>query len=217
MISTLLMLGVGAFAAFAAQDSNPVPVEPPKSQSLVLAAGCFWCYEPIFEGLKGVTDVEVGYAGGRTPTTTYHDVCSGTTGHAEVYKVTYDPKIIKEEDLLHIFFTVHDPTQLNRQGNDVGTQYRSAIFYANEDEKLRAEKVLNEVKAAKVFDHPIVTTLEPLHNYSRAEEYHQDYWEKFERASPAQRATMNVGYCNALVTPKVLKYRQKFAHLMKGN
>ena len=213
MTFTLIMLGLGAVAAFAA----PNPSAPPKTQSLVLGAGCFWCYEPIFKDLKGVTDVEVGYAGGKTPTTSYAQVCSGATGHAEVYKVDYDPKVISEEDLLHIFFTVHDPTQKDRQGNDVGTQYRSVIFYKDEAEKSRAEKVLNEVNAAKVFDRPIVTTLEPLHNYSRAEEYHQDYWEKFEKATPAEKAHMNVGYCNALVTPKVVKYRQKFAHLMKGN
>ncbi len=213
MLSALLLLGVGSLAAFAA----PGNIEPPKTQSLVLGAGCFWCYEPIFERLKGVTEVEVGYAGGARANPTYHQVSTGTTGHAEVYKVTYDPKVISEEDLLHVFFTVHDPTQKNRQGPDVGTQYRSVIFYASEDEKARAQKVLNEVSAAKVFDRPIVTTLEPLNNYSRAEEYHQDYWEKFEKATPAERAGMNVGYCNALVTPKVLKYRQKFAHLMKGN
>lgn len=213
MTLSLILLGLGAFAAFAA----PTPNEPPKTQSLVLGAGCFWCYEPIFERLKGVTQVEVGYAGGKTPTTSYEQVCSGRTGHAEVYKVEYDPKVISEEDLLHVFFTVHDPTQKDRQGSDVGTQYRSVVFYKDEAEKGRAEKVLKEVEAAKVFDKPIVTTLEPLHNYSRAEEYHQDYWEKFEKASPAERAHMNVGYCNALVTPKVLKYRQKFAHLMKGN
>lgn len=212
MVSALLLLGLGSLAAFAA----PGPVEPPATRSLVLGAGCFWCYEPIFESLKGVKEVEVGYAGGARPNPTYEQVCSGATGHAEVYKVTYDPKVISEEDLLHVFFTVHDPTQLNRQGTDVGTQYRSVIFFSNPDEKARAEKVLNEVKAEKLFDRPVVTTLEPLRNYSRAEEYHQDYWEKFEKASPVQRAQMNVGYCNAVVTPKVLKYRQKFAHLMKG-
>lgn len=213
MISTLALLGLGAFAAFAV----PTQTEKPVTQSLVLGAGCFWCYEPIFEQLKGVTDVEVGYAGGASEKTTYEAVCSGRTGHAEVYKVTYDPKVISEEDLLHVFFTVHDPTQKDRQGNDVGTQYRSVIFFRDEDEKGRAEKVLKEVDAAKIFPKPIVTTLEPLHNYSRAEEYHQDYWEKLEKATPAERYSMNVGYCNAVVTPKVVKYRQKFAHLMKGN
>jgi peptide-methionine (S)-S-oxide reductase len=213
MLSALVLLGLGSLAAFAA----PNPAEPPKTQSIVLGAGCFWCYEPIFERLKGVTEVEVGYAGGARPNPTYEQVCTGATGHAEVYKVTYDPKVIKEEDLLHIFFTVHDPTQKNRQGNDVGTQYRSVLFYPDEAAKARAEKVLKELTAEKVFDKPLATTLEPLYNYSRAEEYHQDYWEKFEKASPAERSKMNVGYCNALVTPKVLKYRQKFAHLMKSD
>jgi peptide-methionine (S)-S-oxide reductase len=212
MLSALLLLGVGSLAALASPD----PSEPPATKSIVLGAGCFWCYEPIFEQLKGVSAVEVGYAGGASAKTTYEQVCGGNTGHAEVYKVTYDPKVITEEDLLHVFFTVHDPTQKDRQGNDVGTQYRSVIFYANEAEKAKAEKVLHEMTASKIFDRPIVTTLEPLHNYSRAEEYHQDYWEKYEKASPAERMSMNVGYCNAIVTPKVVKYRQKFAHLMKG-
>ncbi|RYG22523.1 peptide-methionine (S)-S-oxide reductase [bacterium] len=212
MLSALLALGIGAFAAFASPDQ----AETPKSESIVLGAGCFWCYEPIFEQLKGVSAVEVGYAGGALPNPTYQQVCTGATGHAEVYKVTYDPEVITAEDLLHVFFTVHDPTQLNRQGMDVGTQYRSAIFYANEAEKARAEKVLREMSSAKIYDRKIVTTIEPLRNYSRAEEYHQDYWEKYEKATPAERLHMNVGYCNAVVTPKVLKYRQKFAHLMKG-
>ena len=212
MLSALLALGLGAFATLAAPDQT----DAPKTQSIVLGAGCFWCYEPIFEQLKGVTDVEVGYAGGARPNPSYEQVSTGATGHAEVYKVTYDPKVITAEDLLHVFFTVHDPTQKNRQGNDVGTQYRSAIFYANEAEKARAEKVLREMAGAKIFDRPIATTIEPLQNYSRAEEYHQNYWEKFEKATPAERLHMNVGYCNAVVTPKVLKYRQKFAHLMKG-
>lgn len=212
MIPALLVLSVGAFAAIA----GPSQTEPPATKSIVLGAGCFWCYEPIFEQLKGVTDVEVGYAGGRLQNPSYEQVSTGATGHAEVYKVTYDPKVITEEDLLHVFFTVHDPTQKNRQGNDIGTQYRSVIFYANEAEKAKAEKVLNEMIASRIFDRQIVTTIEPLINYSRAEEYHQNYWEKFEKATPAERLHMNVGYCNAIVTPKVLKYRQKFAHLMKG-
>lgn len=186
------------------------------TQSLVLGAGCFWCYEPIFKELRGVTDVEVGYAGGTSATTTYEAVCGGRTGHAEVYKVTFDPTLISEEQLLRLFFTVHDPTQKDRQGNDVGTQYRSVIFFEDEDGKARAEKVLKEVEAEGLYPKPIVTTLEPLHNYSRAEEYHQDYWENLERATPAEKRGMNVGYCNAVVTPKVLKYRQKLATLMKA-
>lgn len=186
------------------------------TQSLVLGAGCFWCYEPIFKELKGVTDVEVGYAGGASATTSYEAVCGGRTGHAEVYKVTYDPDVVSEADLLRIFFTVHDPTQKDRQGNDVGTQYRSVIFYADDEEKARAEAVVKEVQDAGLYSRPLATTLEPLHNYSRAEEYHQDYWEKLERASPAERYSMNVGYCNAVVTPKVIQYRKKLAGLMNG-
>ena len=186
------------------------------SESLVLGAGCFWCYEPIFKELKGVTDVEVGYAGGASATTSYEAVCSGRTGHAEVYKVTYDSSLISMEDLLRIFFTVHDPTQKDRQGNDVGTQYRSVIFYESDDQKARAEAVLKEVEDQALYPKPIVTTFEPLTNYSRAEEYHQDYWEKLESATPAEKWGMNVGYCNAVVTPKVLKYRQKLAPLMKA-
>ena len=185
-------------------------------QTLVLGAGCFWCYEPIFKELKGVADVEVGYAGGGSATTSYEAVCGGRTGHAEVYKVTYDPSVVSEEDLLRVFFTVHDPTQKDRQGNDVGTQYRSAIFYEDDDQKARAEAVLKEVQDQGLYAKPLATTLEPLTNYSRAEEYHQDYWEKLERATPAEKWSMNVGYCNAVVTPKVVKYRQKLASLMKA-
>ena len=213
MISTILFAGLAAVAAFAA----PYGGDKPETKSLVLGAGCFWCYEPIFERLKGVSAVEVGYAGGKSAQTSYEEVSGGRTGHAEVYKVTYDPKVITEADLLQVFFTVHDPTQKDRQGNDVGTQYRSVIFYANEAEKASAEKVFKEIEAEKIFPKPIATTIEPLHNYSRAEEYHQDYWEKYEKATPAERYSMNAGYCNAIVTPKVLKYREKFAHLMKGN
>ena len=186
------------------------------TQSLVLGAGCFWCYEPIFKELKGVIDVEVGYAGGASAITTYEAVCGGRTGHAEVYKVSYDPSLVSAEDLLRVFFTVHDPTQKDRQGSDVGTQYRSVIFYTTEEEKVTAQKVLDEVQAEGLYPKPIVTTLEPLTNYSRAEEYHQDYWEKLEAATPAEKWSMNVGYCNAVVTPKVLKYRQKFADAMKA-
>lgn len=212
MLPAFLLLGVGMLASFGAPGG-----EPAKTESIVLGAGCFWCYEPIFERLKGVEAVEVGYAGGQVPHPNYEQVSTGRTGHAEVYKVTYDPKVITGEDLLRVFFTVHDPTQLNRQGNDVGTQYRSVIFVSNDAEKNRAQKILHEVQNAKLYDRPIVTTIEPLVNYTRAEEYHQNYWEKFEKATPAERAHMNVGYCNAIVTPKVLHYRQKLAHLMKGN
>lgn len=188
---------------------------PADAQTLVVAAGCFWCVEAIFEELAGVYRVESGYAGGRKPGVTYEEVCMGTTGHAEVVKIFFDAKKIAAADLLRLFFTTHDPTTLNRQGPDEGTQYRSAIFYSDAAGKALAEKIKAEVEAEKIWSKPIVTTIEPLTNYTPAEEYHQNYFEKFEQASPEQRASMNVGYCAAIVEPKVRKFRQKYADKLK--
>jgi peptide-methionine (S)-S-oxide reductase len=165
--------------------------------------------------LKGVHHVESGYAGGDRPNPTYSEVCSGRTGHAEVVKVVFDPKLVSAEDLLRMFFVVHDPTTLNRQGPDSGTQYRSAIFFSSPAEKALAEKIKAEIEKEKIWPHPIVTTIEPLKNYTRAEEYHQDYFAKFEKASPAERATMNAGYCSAIIEPKVRKFREKYAAKLK--
>lgn len=187
-----------------------------KKDSLVLAGGCFWCVEGVLEQLQGVDSVVSGYAGGKTKNPTYKEVCTGATGHAEAVKVTFDPTVISARDLLRIFFTVHDPTTLNRQGNDVGTQYRSAIFYRNEAEKALARDVMREVAAAKIWKDPIVTTLEPLTEFYVAEDYHQDYFAKFEKASAAERATMNAGYCQVVIAPKVLEFRKKFASRLKG-
>lgn len=187
-----------------------------KRDSLVLAGGCFWCVEGVLEQLKGVDSVVSGYAGGKTKNPTYKEVCTGATGHAEAVKVTFDPTVISARDLLRIFFTVHDPTTLNRQGNDVGTQYRSAVFYRNEAEKALAQDVMREVAAAKIWKDPIVTTLEPLTEFYVAEEYHQDYFAKFEKASAAERSTMNAGYCQVVIAPKVLEFRKKFASRLKG-
>jgi peptide-methionine (S)-S-oxide reductase len=169
----------------------------------------------MYRQLKGVLAVESGYAGGKKAGVTYEDVCSGMTGHAEVIRVTYDPKEVSGEDLLRIFFTIHDPTTLNRQGPDSGTQYRSAVFFANEEDKLLAVKVRDEVAKAKIWDDPIVTSIEPLKNYTRAEEYHQDYFTKYEKASEVERMSMNAGYCRAIVGPKVLHFRQKYAAKLK--
>lgn len=184
-------------------------------QTLVVGAGCFWCIEAQFEMLKGVKSVVSGYAGGDVENPTYMMVMSGRTGHAEVVKVTFDPSVIAAEDLLRIFFVSHDPTQLNRQGNDVGTQYRSAIFYRDEAERKLAERIKAEITKEKLFDDPVVTTLEPLSKFWKAEEYHQDYFAKFQKASEAERAKMNVGYCTYVVNPKVEKFREKFSHLIK--
>lgn len=189
--------------------------QPPKPESIVLGAGCFWCPESMYEQLIGVVDVESGYAGGAKAGVTYAQVMTGTTGHAEVIKVTFNPAEISRRDLLRIFFTIHDPTTLNRQGNDVGPQYRSAIFYANPGERKLAVEVIDEVTKQKLFKNKIVTTLEPLKNYTRAEEYHQNYFARFEKATEEERAKMNAGYCVYVVEPKVRAFRAKYASRLK--
>jgi len=190
------------------QVERPIPEG---AKALVVGGGCFWCVETIFEQLKGVVSVESGYAGGDKPNPTYEQVCTGRTGHAEVVKVVHNPKEVSADDLLHIFFTTHDPTTLNRQGMDVGTQYRSVIFYETAEEKALAEKIIKEIDGEKIFSKKIVTTVEPLKNYSRAEDYHQDYYAKYEKATPDERAKMNAGYCSAVIEPKVKKFREKYA------
>ena len=176
-----------------------------KTQTATLAGGCFWCLEAIYDSIKGVTSVESGYAGGHTPNPTYKQICTGTTGHAEVVQVTFDPEIITFQDLLNIFFTIHDPTTLNRQGNDVGTQYRSAIFYHDEEQKSAAEDVIKEVAAAGIWDNPIVTEIAPLDEFFIAEDYHQEYYAN----------NPNQPYCRAVVAPKVAKFREKYTHLLR--
>ena len=190
--------------------------EPSKKETLVIAGGCFWCVEGVLEQLVGVESVVSGYAGGQTKNPTYKEVCSGETGHAEVVKVTFDPQKISSRDLLRIFFTVHNPTTLNQQGGDYGTQYRSAIFFSTPEEKSLAESVMKEVAEAKIWKDPIVTNLEPLTIFYPAEDYHQDYFVKFEKASPEQRSTMNAGYCQVVIAPKVIEFRKKYANRLKG-
>ncbi len=182
---------------------------------MIVAGGCFWCVEAQFEELKGVLDVESAYVGGKSAKTSYEEVCGGATGHAEAVKITFDPKVVDEADLLRIFFVAHDPTQLNQQGNDHGTQYRSAIFYSSPEEKALAQKIIHEIDAAKIFSQKIVTTLEPIKNYIRAEEYHQDYFKKYEQATEEQRSQMNAGYCSFVVSPKVKHFREMFKDKLK--
>ncbi len=170
------------------------------------AGGCFWCLQPVFDELKGVRGVVVGYAGGQTKDPTYEEVCTDTTGHAEAVQVTFDPTVISYEDLLHVFFTVHDPTTLNRQGADSGTQYRSVVFYGSQEQKTAAEKVVREFDDQKLWDDPIVTEIVPLADFYRAEEYHQDYYRKNPYA----------GYCLAVIRPKVSKFRKKYAARLKA-
>lgn len=168
-------------------------------QTLVLGGGCFWCTEAVFMCVKGVLDVESGYANGHTEAPTYDDVCTGTTGYNEVVKLVYDPQQVSVRQLLEIFFVIHDPTTLNRQGNDVGTQYRSGIYVTTAEQEAVAREVLAEVQREMVST--VVTELEPLHNYYPAEAYHQDFFERH----PGH------GYCQAVAAPKVEKFRRTFA------
>ena len=175
------------------------------TQTAVLGGGCFWCVEAAFNQLQGVQSVVSGYMGGRVPNPSYEQVCSGKTGHVEVAEITFDPAVISYEDLLEVFFTVHDPTTLNRQGNDVGEQYRSVIFYRDEEQHMTAKKVLAELTKKRVFADPIVTTVEPASMFYTAEQYHQNYLAN----NPYQP------YCIAVVSPKVKKIREKFASRLK--
>lgn len=169
------------------------------SEIATLGGGCFWCLEAVYQELKGVLAVESGYAGGEVPNPTYEQVCEGNTGHAEVVRVTFDPSQVSYREILEIFFTIHDPTTLNRQGNDVGTQYRSVIFHHTPEQHDTAKQVI--ACMASVWDAPIVTELSPIGDYYKAEEYHQDYF----RQHPLQ------GYCAFVVAPKVAKFRKVFA------
>ena len=165
-----------------------------------LGGGCFWCIEAAFQEIRGVINVESGYAGGKTVSPNYEEVCTGTTGHAEVVQVTFDPKIISFKDILEVFFTAHDPTTLNRQGADVGTQYRSVIFYHNERQKKIAEQVIQKFDAARVRDDAIVTTVEPLKKFYKAEDYHRKYFDRHPEAA----------YCRVVIAPKIAKLRKKY-------
>ena len=170
-----------------------------------LAGGCFWCLEAVFDDLKGVDSVESGYMGGKTANPSYEEVCSGETGHAEVAQLSFDPKQVSFKEILEVFFVIHDPTTLNRQGNDVGTQYRSAIFYHSAEQKAAAEQVIANMSAAKVYEDPIVTEVVPASKFYVAEDYHQQYF----RRNPVQP------YCAFVVRPKVAKFRKHFLGKLK--
>jgi len=170
-----------------------------------LAGGCFWCLEAVFDDLKGVDSVESGYMGGKTANPSYEEVCSGETGHAEVAQLSFDPKQVSFKEILEVFFVIHDPTTLNRQGNDVGTQYRSAIFHHSAEQKATAEQVIANMSAAKIYEDPIVTEVVPASKFYVAEDYHQEYF----RRNPAQP------YCAFVVRPKVAKFRKHFLEKLK--
>ena len=170
-------------------------------ESIVLGGGCFWCLEAAFSRTKGVVSALSGYAGGASKNPSYEQVCGGRTGHAEVVKVTFDTSQITLEDILHIYFLIHDPTTLNRQGHDIGTQYRSVVFYKDEIQKQTVEKIIQELTAANVYVDPFVTEVVPLAEFYEAEEYHQKYFAR----NPDQ------AYCQAVIAPKLAKFRQKYA------
>lgn len=171
-----------------------------------LAGGCFWCLEAVYDQMKGVSSVESGYTGGQAERPTYEAVCTGRTGHAEAVKIAFDPSVISYRDILEVFFVIHDPTTLNRQGHDVGTQYRSAIFYHSPEQKRVAEEVMASLTREKVFPDPIVTELVPAPTWHEAEPYHQEYFAR----NPFQ------GYCTAVVGPKVAKFRKQFSSKLKS-
>jgi len=179
--------------------------EPAGKQTATLAGGCFWCLEAVFAQLQGVDSVISGYTGGAVPNPTYQRVCTGTTGHAEVVQITFDPVQISYREILEVFFDIHDPTTLNRQGADVGTQYRSAIFYHDEAQRQIAEQLIREKTAAKVWDDPIVTELAPFEVFYRAEDYHQEYFAR----------NGHQPYCRVVVAPKVSKFRKLYLGKLK--
>jgi peptide-methionine (S)-S-oxide reductase len=170
-----------------------------------LGGGCFWCLEAVYAELQGVVKIASGYAGGTMPNPSYQQVCSGNTGHAEVVQVTFDPEVITYQEILGVFFSIHDPTTLNRQGADVGTQYRSVIFYQNQGQKEAAEQFISEVTEKQIFPDPIVTEVAPLETFYEAEDYHQDYY-KYNGQQP---------YCQVVIAPKVAKFRNSYAHKLK--
>jgi peptide-methionine (S)-S-oxide reductase len=175
-------------------------------ETATLAGGCFWCVEALFRELRGIESAISGYTGGDRPDPSYRQVCGGDTGHAEAVQITFNPAVIPYEDILRIFFSVHDPTTLNRQGADEGTQYRSAIFYHDAVQKAAAERIIRELAAQKVFPRPIVTEVVPLKEFYRAEDYHQDYY--------AQNT--NQGYCQFVIDPKLAKFRAKYANRLNN-
>jgi peptide-methionine (S)-S-oxide reductase len=177
-----------------------------RKETATLAGGCFWCLEAVFQQLKGVEKVESGYAGGHAMNPSYEQVCMGTTGHAEVVRVTFDPDVISFADLLDVFFTIHDPTTVDRQGHDVGTQYRSAIFYEDQAQEASARNAVRELTARQTYDDPIVTQITPLDTFYPAEEYHRDYFLR----------NPNQAYCAAVVAPKVAKARTHFFEKLKA-
>lgn len=188
-----------------AQAQTKKVMESTELKTATFGAGCFWCTEAVFLNVKGVTKVVSGYSGGKAKNPTYREVCSGLTGHAEVTQITYDPKVVSFSDLLEVFWNTHDPTTLNRQGADEGTQYRSAVFYADEEQKKIAEQYKKQLEESHLYKNPIVTEISPLTNFYPAEDYHQNYY----------ALNPNQGYCQYVIRPKVEKFKKQFSAKLK--
>lgn len=198
----IFILFLQSFYIVEAQDKK---INSMKEEIITLGSGCFWCTEAVYESVKGVRKAVSGYSGGLVADPSYKEVCEGTTGHAEVVQVTFDPEIISLEEILFIFFKTHDPTTLNRQGEDVGTQYRSVIFYRSEEQKELADSLINELNNQHIFENPVVTQVQKFNKFYMAEDYHQNYYER----NPYQ------GYCNAVITPKLSKFKKDFSGVLK--
>lgn len=194
------------FSLFAQKNTTDKKVKQSNLETITIAGGCYWCVEAIYENLDGVKSVVSGYAGGKMPNPTYEEVSTGKTGHAEVVQITYDKNVTNLDEIFNVFFTVHDPTTLNRQGADVGTQYRSAIFYKNEEQKKAAQSIINALKKGKIYDSPIVTTLEPLTQFYKAENYQQNYYAN-NKSQP---------YCKLVIQPKIEKFEKLFKDRLKN-
>ncbi|HEX9003791.1 MAG TPA: peptide-methionine (S)-S-oxide reductase MsrA [Blastocatellia bacterium] len=201
-VAVLLFAGNSTNSAAGAQTGEKTK---PRKEVATLAGGCFWCLEAVFVELRGVDKVVSGYAGGQVANPTYEQVSSGTTGHAEVVQITFDPQVISYKDLLDVFFTIHDPTTLNQQGADIGTQYRSAIYYHSPEQKAVAVKAIADITAAKIWDNKIVTEITKLETFYKAEAYHQRYFE----------LNPDKAYCRIVIVPKVIKFRKQFLPKLK--
>jgi peptide-methionine (S)-S-oxide reductase len=203
----ILLVAINALTAGYSQKpiQKPMNSTKPELQVATFGEGCFWCTEAVFVNVKGVESVTSGYAGGTVKSPSYEEVCTGSTGHAEVTQITYDPSRVSYDELLEIFWNTHDPTTLNRQGNDAGTQYRSVVFYHNEEQKKLAEEYKKQLAASHVFKDPIVTEIVPFTNFYKAEDYHQNYF----------ALNPNQGYCQYVIRPKVDKFKKHFASKLK--
>jgi methionine-S-sulfoxide reductase len=204
MKATYLILIMTTFSLFAQKNNTPTSASN-NLETITLGGGCYWCVEAVYENLMGVKSVVSGFSGGKTINPSYEEVSSGRTGHAEAVQITYDKSITNLDEIFKVFFTVHDPTTLNRQGADEGTQYRSVIFYKNEQQKLAAQSIIAALKKAKVYDDPIVTTLEPFTKFYKAEDYHQNYYQN----------NKNQPYCQMVIQPKIAKFEKIFKNRLK--